>query len=140
MSWHKPVRIGVGVFGLAAAVALYLAMGSRRVVGPQQPVERLDPKAIAESTKAILQQVRKSEEDFEVRADRTLNYDDGSAKLFGVRISVKKKDGRDFVVTAKEAGAGKDRKDLKLTGSVVLKASDGFRLTTEDATYTEDQG
>jgi hypothetical protein len=75
-----------------------------------------------------------------VKADRTLNYEDGSAKMTGVRISVRKGNGRDFIVTAREASAGKDRKDLVLKGSVVLEASDGFRLTTEDATYTEALG
>ena len=139
MSWHKPVRVAVGVFGLAAAVAVYFAIGSRQSAAPQAAVQRLDPKAMLESTAAVLQQSRQAEEDFEVKADRTLNYEDGSAKLMGVRVSVRKRDGRDFVVTAREASAGKDRKDLVLTGSVVLEASDGFRLTTDDATYSETQ-
>ena len=140
MSWHKPVRVAVGVFGLAAAVAVYFAIGSRQSAAPPEAVERLDPKAILESTEVVLQQSRQAEEDFEVKAERTLNYEDGSARLMGVRVSVRKKDGRDFVVTADEANAGKDRKDLLLKGSVVLEASDGFRLTTDDATYTETQG
>ncbi len=75
-----------------------------------------------------------------MKADRTLNYEDGSSKLMGIRVSVRKRDGRDFVVTAREASAGKDQKDLVLTGSVVLEASDGFRLTTDNATYTDAQG
>ena len=39
-----------------------------------------------ESTAAVLQQSRQAEEDFEVKAERTLNYEDGSAKLMGVRV------------------------------------------------------
>ena len=140
MSWHKPVRIAVAVFGLAAAVAVYFAIGSRQVASPPPPVQRLDPKAMVEARAAVMQQSRQGEEDFEVKADRTLNYEDGSAKMVGVRISVRKGGDRDFVVTAKEASAGKERKDLVLKGSVVLEASDGFRLTTEDATYTEAEG
>jgi LPS export ABC transporter protein LptC len=137
MSWHKPVRVGVGVFGLVAAVVVYFAIGSRQTAPPPTSGERLDPKAILESTAAVLQQVRQGEEDFEVTADRTLNYEDGTAKLMGVRISVKKRGGRDFLVTAQEAGAGKDRKNLALKGSVVLEASDGFKLTTDDATFED---
>jgi LPS export ABC transporter protein LptC len=140
MSWHKPVRVAVGVFGLAATVGVYFAIGSRQSGPAPQPVERLDPKAMLESTDAVLQQSRRGEEDFEVKADRTLNYEDGSAKLMGVRVSVRKRDGRDFIVTAREASAGKDRKDLVFKGDVVLEASDGFRLTTADATYTDEQG
>ena len=44
------------------------------------------------------------------------------------------------MVTAQEARAGKDRKNLALKGGVALDASDGFRLTTDDATYEEDAG
>jgi len=140
MSWHKPVRVGVGVFGLVAAVVVYFAIGSRQAPQSQALGNRIDPKAITESTGANLQRVRQTAEDFEVTADRTLNYEDGSAKLMGVRISVKNRDGRDFVVTAKEAQAGKDSKRLALKGSVALEASDGFKLTTDDATYEEDSG
>jgi LPS export ABC transporter protein LptC len=140
MSWHKPVRVGVGVFGLVAAVAVYFAIGSRQAAPPRPPDDRLDPKAMLESTEAVLQQVRKSEEDFQVTADRTLNYEDGTSRLMGVRIRVKRRSGRDFVVTAAEAGAGKDQKDLALKGSVVLDASDGFHLTTDNATYEDAAG
>jgi LPS export ABC transporter protein LptC len=140
MSWHKPVRIAVGVFGLAAAVGVYFAIGSRQNAPAQAPVTRLDPKAMVESTDAVLQQSRRGQEDFEVKAERTLNYEDGSAKLMNVRVSVRKRDGRDFIVTAREASAGKDRKDLVFSGDVVLEASDGFRLTTSDATYTDEKG
>jgi LPS export ABC transporter protein LptC len=140
MSWHKPVRVAVGVFGLAAAVAVYFAIGSRQTAAPPAAVKRVDPNAVTETTAAVLQRTRLGEEDFEVKAEQTLNYEDGSVKMTGVRISVHKGNDRDFVVTAREASAGKDRKDIVLTGSVVLEASDGFRLTTEDATYTESQG
>jgi LPS export ABC transporter protein LptC len=140
MSWHKPVRVGVGVFGLVAAVAVYFAIGTRQPAPAPQRDGRLDPKAILESAAAVLQQVRGGEEDFKVTADRTLNYEDGTARLIGVRINVKGRSGRDFVVTAQEASAGKDRKNLGLKGSVVLDASDGFRLTTDDATFEESAG
>jgi lipopolysaccharide export system protein LptA len=140
MSWHKPVRVGVGLFGLAAAVAVYFAIGTRHAAPPPSRDDRLDPKALTESADAVVQQVRQNEEDFQVTAEHTLNYDDGSAKLMGIRIRVKKRGGRDFLVTAKEAGAGKDRKALALKGTVVLEASDGFRLTTEDATYDDGAG
>ena len=97
------------MFGLAAAVAVYFAIGSREPERREVSVNRVDPTAVTESTEAALQRVRQTEEDFEVIADHTLNYEDGSAKLMGVRIRVKKRSGRDFLVTANEAGAGKGR-------------------------------
>ncbi|HEV8393126.1 MAG TPA: LPS export ABC transporter periplasmic protein LptC [Vicinamibacterales bacterium] len=140
MSWHKPVRLGVGLFGLVAAVGVYFAIGSRQAAPTAPPDGRLDPNAILETAAAVVQQSRESEEDFQVTADRTLSYEDGTAKLMGVHISVKRRGGRDYLVTAKEAGAGKDRKDLALKGSVVLEASDGFKLTTDDATFEDATG
>src|SRR5688500_10391826 len=135
MSWHKPVRVGVGLFGLVAAVVVYFAIGSRQEAAPPGRDERLDPKAFLESTAAVLQQVRKGEEDFEFSADRTLTYDDGSARMMGIRLKVKRRGGRGFDVSVKEAGVRKVRKDLAHQGRVVLEVSDGFRLTTDDVTY-----
>jgi LPS export ABC transporter protein LptC len=119
---------------------VYFAIGTRQEPAPEPRGDRLDPKAILEGAAAVVQQVRQGQEDFELSADRTLNYDDGTSRLLGVRINVKRRSGRDFVVTAAEAGAGKDRKTLALKGSVALQASDGFKLTTDDATYDEDSG
>ncbi len=56
-----------------------------------------------ESRSAVLQQVRLDEERFEVRADKTLHYNDGSTRQYGVRVSVRNRSGRDFIVTADEA-------------------------------------
>ena len=88
-----------------------------------------------------MQQSRESEEDFEVTADRTLNYEDGSARLMGVRISVKqarrprlRRDRR------RKPGPARIARTSTLKGSVVLEASDGFRLTTDDATYDDGPG
>jgi LPS export ABC transporter protein LptC len=100
----------------------------------------MDPKAVLESRSAVLQQVRENEERFELKAERTLHYEDGSTRQYGIKLSVRNRSGRDYVVTAKEARAGKDAKDLQLSGDVRLAASDGFALDAQSATYNQDQG
>ncbi len=139
-SWRRPTRLGVGIFGVAFAGVVYLAIGERKVTKPPAAVERFDPKAVIESTAALLQQVREAQEDFEVKADRTLSYQDGSTKQIGVRITVRNRDGRDFVVTTREAQAGQNQRQLQLTGDVKLIASDGFELRAEHATFNQDDG
>jgi hypothetical protein len=51
MSWHKPVRVAVAVFGVAAAVAVYFAIGSRQTASRVRRFNALDPKAMLEEVR-----------------------------------------------------------------------------------------
>jgi LPS export ABC transporter protein LptC len=137
-SWQRRTRIGLAIFGVAVAAVVYLSMGERRSQAPPAPVARQDPKSVAESIGGDLQRLRESEQDFALNFARSLSYEDGSQKMFEVRITVRKSDGRTYVVTADEAVAGKDQRERQLTGHVVLRASDGFELTTDRATHNQD--
>src|SRR5215216_7894835 len=103
MRWQKRARFGVAVFGIVGAGVVYSAIGERRAPIPAPMLQRLDPKAILESTAGLIKQVRGDKEDYEVSFDRQLTYQGGRTKLLGVRLVVKHKDGRDFVVSAREA-------------------------------------
>ena len=140
MTWHRPARVIVGVVACASAVGAYMTVTRRPAVAPPPPIERSDPTAVLESRSAVLQQVHLNEERFEVRAEKTLHYNDGSTRQYGVRVSVRNRSGRDFVVTATEARADKDAMDLELSGQVRLTASDGFELSADAATYDKVQG
>lgn len=137
-SWQRLTRIGLAIFGVAFAAIVYLSIGERRSPAPPAPVERQDPKAIAESIGGDLQRLRASEQDFALNFARSLSYEDGSQKMFEVKITVRKSDGRTYVVTADEATAGRDQRERQLTGHVRLTASDGFELTTDRATHNQD--
>jgi len=136
-SWQRLTRIGLAVFGVVFAAIVYLSIGERRKPVPPAPVERLDPKAVAETYGGGLDRMRETQRDFSLKFSRSLSYDDGSQKLFDVEITVRKSDGRTFVVTADEATAGKDQREKQLSGNVRLKASDGFELTTDRATHNQ---
>jgi LPS export ABC transporter protein LptC len=140
MRWQQSARIGVAVVGIVSAVVIYRAIGRRPAHTPPAAVARLDPTASIESTGAVLQRVHGAEEDFELTHETALTYADGSTKQFGVRISVKRRGGRDYVVTAAEASAGQGQRTLQLTGDVRVAASDGFSLTTESAVFDRDMG
>lgn len=137
-SWQRLTRIGLAVFGVVFAAIVYLSIGERRKPVSPAPVQRLDPKAVAETYSGGLDRMRQTERDFSLKFSRSLSYDDGSQKLFDVEITVRKSDGRTFVVTADEATAGKDQREKQLSGHVKLKASDGFELTTDRATHNQD--
>lgn len=137
-SWQKRARIGIAVFGVAFAILVYTAIGERQAPVPPTAVERLDPKALMETVSGALQRVTGVERDFDVSFERSLSYEDGSSRFFGVTITVKNRGGRDYVITAREAFAGKGQTDLQLTGDVKLVASDGFELTTSEATFNQE--
>jgi LPS export ABC transporter protein LptC len=140
MGWQKRARFGVAVFGIAAAVGVYTAIGERRVTTPAPPPPRIDPKAVIESSGAVVRQVRGTKLDYVINADRVLTYESGAARLMGVEIRVRGRAGRDFLITGREAQAGDKKQDLLLSGSVVLSANDGLRVTTERAVFSEIDG
>ena len=140
MRWQRSARLGVALIGILAAIVIYRAIKPRAPLQAPGRVERLDPKASVESIAAVLQRVRGGEEDFQLTHEKALTYADGSTKQFGVRISVRQRGGRDYVVTAAEASAGEGQRQLQLTGKVRVVASDGFELTTESAVFDRDAG
>src|SRR2546423_2189717 len=140
MSWQKTARIGVAAIGIASAVAVYATMGERTRETVSAPPQRIDPKAMIESSGNVVQQVRGDKQDYVITADRQLTYEGGATKLVGVKIVVKNRGGRDYTVSGKEASAGPNQKDLRLDGSVTLESNDGFVVTTDAATFNQDSG
>jgi len=140
MKWQKWARLLAATIGITAAVVVYATMGERAKPAPFSEPTRIDPKAIIESSGNVVQQVRGARQDFLIEAERQLTYEGGSTKLLGVRITVRNRGGRDYVVSGREAQAGENQKDLQLTGGVELKASDGFTLKTDNAAFNQDTG
>src|SRR2546425_4077325 len=138
--WQKRARLGIAVFGIVFAAGLFATIREREKPIPPTVPSRLDPKAVIESSGSRLLRITGTKLDFEVLSDRQLAYENGAAKLFGVRIIVKERDGRDFLVTGREAQTGESEKLLQLTGGAKLVASDGFQLTTDHATVNQDEG
>lgn len=137
MAWQKRARIGVATFGVAVAIAVYSTMGERQAAAPVHRTPSLDPSAVLESVGATFQQFRAATQDYVVEADRQLTYAGGAAKFIGVTITVPKRAGRDFIVSAREAQAGEGQADIELTGDVSLSASDGFVALAERATFRQ---
>ena len=138
-SWQRWLRIALAIFGIVFAGWVYRSIGERPVATPTGPVDRLDPKAIVETTQAVLQQVRGTEQEFEIKSQRTLTYVDGSAKHVNVEITVRRAEGRVFVVTAGEALAGPNQVELQLSGGVKVAVNDGFELTTDHGTFNQNE-
>lgn len=135
MSWQKRARAGVGLFAVLFAAGVYFAMGERQKAAPRIAVEREDPTSTLEVMGAILSRFSGSDEDFVVEADSKISYPDGSERSKGLRITIKKRNGRDVTISADEALVGANESTFDLKQNIVLKASDGFELHTDNATF-----
>jgi LPS export ABC transporter protein LptC len=138
--WQKRARRAVAIFGIASAVVVFFAIRGRDTATVAAPPRRIDPKAVLESSGAVLQQVRGTKQDFTIESKTQLAYEGGATRLIDVRISVKERQGRDFVISGREATAGENQKELRLTGNVKLASSDGFEVITDRATFSESDG
>src|SRR5678815_5794543 len=137
-SWQRHARIVLAIFGVAVAVVVYYSIGERGPRVAPAPVPRDDPGSLYEVRQGEAQRLRATERDFSIKFARSLAYEDGSQKMFEVSITVNKSDGRNYVVTADEATAGKDQRERQLSGHVRLKVSDGFEMTTDRASHNQD--
>jgi LPS export ABC transporter protein LptC len=135
MSWQKRARLGVAVFAVLFAVGVYFAVGERQKAAPLEPIERKDPASTAEVLGGVLNRLLGSNEDFKVSFATQISYPDGSHKLGDVRIETRNRSGRDFTITAAEATVAANESAYELKQNIVLKASDGFELHTDDATF-----
>lgn len=140
MKWQKWARVLAAAIGIAAAVVVYATMGERAKLVPATAPARIDPKAVIESSGNVVQQVRGTKQDYLIEAERQLTYEGGLTKLVGVKITVRNRGGRDYVVSGREAQAGENQKELQLDGGVELKASDGFIVRADKATFDQDAG
>jgi LPS export ABC transporter protein LptC len=140
MNWQKRARIGVAVFGIAFALVVFFAIGEREKPAAAPPPTRLDPKAISETARGFLKRVTGTRQDYEVTFEHLLAYEDNNSKLANVRIDVRGKQGRDFVITGAEALANDKTREINISRNVKLVASDGFELTTDSASFRESDG
>jgi LPS export ABC transporter protein LptC len=140
MRWQKRARLGIAIFGIAFAAIVYFAIGERVSPSPAAPPKRIDPTATVETSKGVLDRVSGAKLVFRVSFERNLTYENGASKLIGVRIDVKEREGRDFVITAGEGHATAKQQDLQLSGNVKMAASDGFVLSTATATFNQVEG
>ncbi len=140
-TWQRRVRIGVAVLGVSFAIVVWLSIGTTSPPAKPQRVERLDPKASVESTGGVIRQLSGDKESFRVEFGSMLTYPDGRQMLQAVKILVDGRAGRNFRVTGREANViGQKQDRVHIRGQVELTSEDGFKATTDEATYEQASG
>jgi len=112
-------------------------MRPRETAAPPAKIERLDPKAVNETTGVIAIQLKGERQNIRVDAESQTTNAEGETKLHGVKIMIDNRDGRNYVVSGKEAFLGKQNSSFDVRGDVKLETSDGLTATGQQATYTE---
>jgi LPS export ABC transporter protein LptC/lipopolysaccharide transport protein LptA len=139
--WQRRARFVIAVFAVvfAAVVARQLKPRPKLPVSASAP--RTDPGAAVESTGGQQERFTEAKPQFKVTYERQLTYPDGSTRLLGVKVVTDERGGdRTFTLTGKEGKAGQNESALTLDGEVILVASDGLTVKTQQATYDDAEG
>jgi lipopolysaccharide export system protein LptA len=98
-------------------------------------VARMDPKAVIESAGGRLLQLSGMKVPGFIDFKKQMVYEDGSMKLLGLKLTTHRS-GREFYLSANEGQIAKEQSHVEARGNVVLTASDGLRMSTDEATYS----
>ncbi len=140
MRWQRILRPTLGLFALAFAIWVAVSIRERKPApGSAVPV-RTDSDAVVESTKGQSYMLEGTSQDVRIDYDKLFTYQSGRSRFVGAHISVMGRAGRDFDIRAKEAEIAENKSQIDLRGTVVITTSDGLKVETETATYTESDG
>jgi LPS export ABC transporter protein LptC len=139
LMWQKRARWAVLAIAVAVVAVVFLTTRNRQEAKPPEPVARVDPAAVVESSGAFVVQSKGERETVRIDAEKQLSYPDGSTRLLGVTVTSVRQ-GKTFVATGEEARVGEDQTNLDMKGNVRLKASDGLEVMANSATYSQSEG
>jgi LPS export ABC transporter protein LptC len=145
MRWQRPVRWMVAGVGLTCAAALVVYSHKRQRPAAPPSAHIVDPKATSEGSGVQTIRLKNNKEELVIQAERQIKYEDGRIRFEHVHMTTTR-EGRTFDVWADvaeskgQAVTGDQPGEVTLTGHVRTKASDGLELTTDAATYDDNQG
>jgi lipopolysaccharide export system protein LptA len=125
--------------GVAIAVIGVVAytMRPRETVVPPAQTEKLDPDTAAKTIGGDVVQLKGDKQNIRIEFSGQTTSREGKIKVLGVKIMVDNRDGRNYVVTGKEAFIGERNSSYDLRGDVQLQTSDGLTARGQQATYAE---
>ena len=139
LTWQKRARWLVLVVAGSIVALIFFTTRTREAPPAPEPIPRVDPAAVVESSGAFVIQVKGDRETVRVDAEKQLSYPDGSNRLLGVKVTSVRQ-GRTFVATADEARVGENQTNLDMKGNVRMTSSDGLSVSGNNATYSQSEG
>ena len=140
MRWQRILRPALGLFALAFAIWVGVSIRGRKPVPASAVPTRTDKDAVVESTNGQSFRHKGAAQDVRIDYDKLFTYQSGRSRFVGAKISVMGRAGRDFEIRTNEAEIAENQSQIDLRGNVVITTSDGLKVETENATYTESDG
>ena len=139
-TWQRRTRTLVGIAGLCLGAIVLLTLKDQLSI--QEPNESLslNPDLSFHSVDSVVTQVTGERRNLRVEAEQHFAYSDGSSRLDGVRVIVEDESGDQIIITSREGQVGQSEHQVEVTGGVILEASDGFSVHTEQASYDHRAG
>ncbi len=122
---------------MAVIAVVAYTMRPREVVAPPPRAEQLDPDIAAKTIGGDVVQLKGDKQNIRIEFEGQTTSREGAAKVLGVKIMVDNREGRNYVVTGKEAFIGQQNSSFDVRGDVKLTTSDGLTAHGEHATYTD---
>ena len=125
--------------GVAIAVIAVVAytMRPRETVAPPPATERLDPNTAFKTIGGDVVQLKGDKQNIRIEFEGQTTSREGDTKVLGVKIMVDNREGRNYVVTGKEAFIGPQNSSFDVRGDVKLQTSDGLTALSQHATYAD---
>ncbi|RPI54739.1 MAG: LPS export ABC transporter periplasmic protein LptC [Acidobacteria bacterium] len=139
LSWQKRARWLVLAVAIGVISVVVFTTRRREEPPPPEPIARIDPAAVIESSGAQVSQVKGDRETVRIEAEKQLSYPDGSTRLLNAKVT-SVRDGKTFVAIGEEARVGENQTNLDMKGNVRMTASDGLEVVAGSATYNQTEG
>lgn len=132
--WTRSARIALLSFVVTFAVAVFFFGVQRRSPTRAVAVDRADATAIIQSSDSRITLAGGSI----IEADRQFAYEDGSARLVGVSVTVPADEaGTGFRMYGDEASGVEEAGEWRFAGNVGIETGDGLAGRTSEAAYSE---
>ncbi len=135
MTWRRGARLVMVGVGLATIAGVALTMRKRAVPPVAATVNRVDRKALAESSSGRMTQATGMRIPGFIDYERMFTYEDGTLRFVRPTLTTARA-GREFRLEASNGTIGPDQAHVTVNGDVVLRASDGLHARTDEASYS----
>ena len=134
-TWQRRTRTLIGLIGLCLGAVVLLTLKDRPSIQDPNESLGLTPDLSFHSVNSVVTQVTGERRNLRVEADQHFAYSDGSSRIDGVRVIVEDENGDQILITSRKGQVGQSEHQIEVTGDVILEASDGFSVHTEQASY-----